>query len=267
MTFHYNRPLEVKCDEFIMRLFFSGTLRAVAVYPLNTRTKASDISFSRNAPGTMSNVRPAPGPDGRRGTSYEFKGGKNSYIQFPNLGKLDTRKSITILAWIYHQGRAGPIFNYHPSAWGVHFWVVGRRALFVRFTKRRTKDFTAALVSKTVKRSRWQYVGASYDHASGTAKLFVGGRMVAKRRIGRIRLATNYPVRMGVREGDGRYFRGRISCLQVYDVALNTRQIAARAKRCFVPGRLCPCYSRVRLVFICIQPIYAGCLMLLILLL
>ena len=62
--------------------------------------------------------------------------------------------------------------------------------------------------------------------------------MVARKRIGRIRLATNYPVRMGVRVGDGRYFRGRISCLQVYDVALNTRQIAGRAKRCFVPGVL-----------------------------
>lgn len=210
----------------------------------------------------MSNVRPAPGPDGRRGTSFEFLGKKNSFIEFPNLGKLDTRTSITILAWIYHQGRAGPIFNYHPSAWGVHFWMVGRRALFVRFTKRRTKDFTAALVSKTVKRSRWQYVGASYDHATGTAKLFVGGRMVAKKRIGRIRLATNYPVRMGVRVGDGRYFRGRISCLQVYDVALNTRQIAARAKRCFIPGMLCSCYIPACLVFICIHPIYSGCLML-----
>ena len=206
------------------------------MYPLNTLTKSRDISFGRNAPGIMSNVRPAPGPDGRRGTSYEFLGQRNSFIHFPNNGRLDTRKSITILAWVYHQGRAGPIFNYHPKAWGVHLWMVGRRALFVRFTKRRTRDFTAALVSKTVKRSRWQYVGASYDHTTGTAKLFVSGRLVAKKRIGRIRLATNYPARMGVRVGDGRYFRGRISCLQVYDVALNARQITARAKRCFVPG-------------------------------
>ena len=186
----------------------------------------------------MSNIRPAPGPDGRRGTSYEFLGRRNSFIQFPNLGKIDTKKSITILAWVYHQGRAGPIFNYHPSAWGVHFWMVGPRALFVRFTKRRTKDFTAALMSRTVKPSHWQYVGASYDHSTGMAKLFVGGRLVSRKRIGRIRLATNYPARMGVRIGDGRYFRGRISCLQVYSAPLNARQIAARAKRCFVPGKL-----------------------------
>lgn len=184
----------------------------------------------------MSNVRPAPGPDGRRGTSYEFLGQRNSFIQFANNGRLDTGKSITILAWVYHQGRAGPIFNYHPKAWGVHLWMVGRRTLFVRFTKRRTRDFTAALASKTVKQSRWQYVGATYDKSTGTAKLFVSGRLVAKKRIGRIRLATNYPARMGVRVGDGRYFRGRISCLQVYNVALNARQITARAKRCFVPG-------------------------------
>lgn len=208
----------------------------MAVYPLNVRTKSRDISFSRNVPGIMSNVRPAPGPDGRRGTSYEFLGRRNSFIHYPNNGRLDTRNSITILAWIYHQGRTGPIFNYHPKAWGVHLWMVGPRTLFVRFTKRGNRDFTPALVSKTVKRSRWQYVGATYDQSTGIAKLFVSGRRVARRHIGRIRLATNYPARMGVRVGDGRYFRGRISCLQVYNVALSARQIAARAKRCFVPG-------------------------------
>lgn len=206
------------------------------MYPLNVLTKSRDISFSRNPPGIMSNVRPAPGPDGRRGTSFEFQGQRNSFIEFPNNGKLDTRKSITILAWVYHLGRAGPIFNYHPKAWGVHLWMIGRRALFVRFTKRRTRGFTAALVSKTVKPSRWQYVGASYDHSTGTAKLFVSGRLVANKRVGRIRLATNYPARTGVRIGDRRYFRGRISCIQVYNVALTARQIRARAKRCFVPG-------------------------------
>ena len=207
------------------------------MYPLNVLTKSRDISFGRNPPGIMSNVRPAPGPDGRRGTSYEFLGQRNSFIQFPNNGGLDTKNSITILAWVQSQGKAGPIFNFHPKAWGVNLWMIGSTTVFVRFTKRRTRDFTAALASKTVKRGSWQFVGASYDHPTGMAKLYVGGRLVAKKRIGRIRLATKYPARMGVRIGDGRYFRGRISCLQVYSVALNARQIAARRKRCFVSGK------------------------------
>lgn len=228
-------PLRFKAHKISAYLFRSGTLRAIALYPLNALTKARDISFSRNLPGIMSNVRPAPGPDGRRGTSYEFLGRKNSFIYFPNNGKLDAKNSITILAWVNSQAQ-GPIFHFHPKAWGVHFWMVGSSTISVRFTKRRTRDFTAALASKTVKRGRWQFIGASYDQPTGMAKLFVGGRLVAKKRIGRIRLATNYPARMGAIKNDRRYFRGKISCLQVYKVALNARQILRRRNRCFVKG-------------------------------
>lgn len=221
---------------FHTSLFISGTVRAVGVYPLNMLAKTKDISFGRNPPGIWRNIKPAAGPDGSRGTSYEFFGRANSFITFPNRGKLDTRKSITILAWIYHQGKAGPIFNYNPRAWGVHFWMVAPGTLFVRFTRRGTRDFTTALLSRSVKPNTWQYVGTTYDQSSGVAKLYVNGRTVARKKIGRIQLATNYPARMGARIGDGRYFRGRISCLQVYSVALSANQIAARDRRCFVPG-------------------------------
>ena len=68
------------------------------MYALNALKKARDISFSRNLPGIMTNVGPAPGPDGRRGTSYEFLWRKKSFIYFPNNEKLDSKNSITILA-------------------------------------------------------------------------------------------------------------------------------------------------------------------------
>ena len=145
------------------------------------------------------------------------------------------KNSITILAWVNSQAR-GPIFHFHPKAWGVHFWTVSSNTVSVRFTKRRTRDFTAALASTTVKRGRWQFIGASYDQPTGMAMLFVGGRLVAKKRIGRLRLATNYPARMGPIKNDRRHFRGKISCLQVYKVALNARQILRRRNRCFVKG-------------------------------
>ena len=65
---------------------------------LNALKKARDISFSRDLPGIMTNVGPAPGPDGRRGTSYEFLWRKKSFIYFPNNEKLAAKNSITILA-------------------------------------------------------------------------------------------------------------------------------------------------------------------------
>ena len=205
----------------------------MAIFPLNGATKGKDISLRRNAGGILRNVRPAKGPDGTRDGAYQFYGRSNSYILFPNRGGLDTKLSITLLAWIYHEGNAGPIFNYMPNGWGVHFWMTSPRTLFVRFTRRRGRRFTKAVVSRTVLPRRWQFVGATYRFRTGVAKLFVNSRFVARTRIGRIRLATNYPVRMGARIGDGRYFRGRISCMQVYNGALSRWKINSKKQRCF----------------------------------
>lgn len=220
-----------------LSLLLTGAVRAVAIYPLNGGVHGRDISLSRNPPGILSNVRTAPGPDRTRDGSYRFLGRANSYIEFPNREKIDTRRSITLMAWIYHQGRAGPIFNYKRNGWGVHFWMISPRMLFARFTRRRGLRFTKAVLSRRVAPRRWQLVAATYNHKSGQAKLFVQNRFVARRYIGRIRLATNYPVRMGARIGDRRYFIGRISCMQVYPMALTAGQINARKKRCFRKGQ------------------------------
>ena len=124
-----------------------------------------------------------------------------------------------------------------PNGWGVHFWMISPRTLFVRFTRRRGRRFTAAVISRDVTPGRWQFVGASYNGRTGQAKLFVNRRFTARKYIGRIRLATNYPVRMGARIGDGRYFRGRISCMQVYNGALSLRQILSKKRLCFRRGK------------------------------
>ena len=206
------------------------------MYPLSSSTGGRDISTNGNSPGRRVHVRSTRGPDGVRGTATTFYGRANSYIQFPNRGRLDTRRSITLLAWINHQGRAGPIFNYMPNGWGVHFWMVAPRTLFARFTRRRGRRFTPAVSSRTVRYRAWEYVGATYDYRTGIARLFVRNRFVTSRRIGRVRLATYYPVRMGARIGDRRYFRGSISCMQVYKKALTAGQILARRTRCFKKG-------------------------------
>lgn len=214
-------------------ILFAGPLRASAFYPLTSKTRGRDMSMFGNPPGKLGYVRSAPGPDKLPGGSYQFYGRPDSYIEFPNRGKLDTRTSITIIAWIYHEGRAGPIFNYMPNGWGVHLWMVTPNTLFVRFTRRQGRTFTAPLSSRRITPRKWQYVAATYDYLTGYAKLYLDSRVIAQKKLGRIRLATNYPVRMGVRKGDRRYFRGRISCVMVFDVALNPNQIARRKKRCF----------------------------------
>ena len=55
--------------------------------------------------------------------------------------------------------------------------------------------------------------------------------MVKSRNIGQVELLTNAPIRLGAREGDDRYYQGKISCVQIYDKALKEEQIG-ELRRC-----------------------------------
>ena len=132
-----------------------------------------------------------------------------------------------MLCWLYPGGQDGPLFNYRNNgSWGVHLWVVWNAQLFVQFTKR-DYSFTQHLVHTHLKpEDGWKFVGASYDQAKGDAKLWVNGKAVKTVNIGaNLQLATQDNVRMGVKIGDGRYFKGKIAQMQVYNVALTQEQI------------------------------------------
>ena len=145
------------------------------------------------------------------------------------------RYSMTMLCWVYYNGKDGPLFNYKTSGhWGVHLWVAAGQ-LFVRFTKR-DYSFTNGLLN-THLAGGWKFVGASYDGGLGDAKLWVNGAVVQTLNIGAgLDLATQDNIRMGVKSGDGRYFKGRIAQMQVFNSALSQEQIEAIYKR--IEGRL-----------------------------
>ena len=192
----------------------------VAFFPLNITYGTSEV-YDRVPQGTFGEVNLAPGPDGQVNGSYEFMGTWNSYIEFSNSagGVLDVRYSITLLCWVYYDGQDGPLFNYKTSGdWGVHLWAAGGN-LFARFTKR-DYSFTNALSNAALTHG-WRCVGASYNNINGEAKLWMDGAFVQTLNIGvGLELATQDSVRMGVKTGDGRYFKGRITQMRVYDVAL-----------------------------------------------
>ena len=226
-----------------------GLPDAVAFYPLTVNYRGYDVGPKKNPSGKLFNVRLAPGPDGRRGGSYSFLGSPDSFIEFSNNGPLDTRNSITLLVWINPKGGAGPIFNYDPRGFGVHLWVTRAGRLFARFV-RRTRALTQPLISRRLRRKSWSFVGATYDQTTGIGKLYVNDKEVVTKVIGRIRLATNYPVRMGARIRDRRYFRGWITCMQVYDVALPLRLIRIAKKLCFKGSWLFRAPEPVHLLFL-----------------
>ena len=178
--------------------------------------------------GFTSNVQLAAGPGGDSQGSYQFWGVSNSYIELPNNGGLDTQYSITLLMWVYREGESGPLFNYSPSGHGgVHLWITSPGQLFCRFVGRSGEWPTNLISHSVVSLGQWSHVGCSYDYSSGIAKAWVDAAEVRTLNIGIFSLGTHYDVRMSAISGDGRYFRGRIARVQVYNIALNLGQVRA----------------------------------------
>ena len=206
--------------------FVVGFPQPIAIYSLDLKTRARDISPGKNIPGQSYNIRYAPGPYGQPGESTEFLGRRNSYIRFPNKGKLDAKNSITLLAWILPM-RRGPIFEYFR---GVRFWVVRRDTLYVHFI-RRDRRRSRVLIKRRMRPLRWNYVGATYNQRTGIATLWLDSRPILSQNIGKgITLDTRNTVYMG------RSFRGRIACMQVYSVAMTGPQIKKVKNLCNQPG-------------------------------
>ena len=214
--------------QFVLNLYFALFYQVpepIALFPLNSTFGTKEIK-NRVTEGHASEVSLAPGPDGVAGGSHEFSGSRNSFIEFPNSkgGPLDVRYSITMLCWVYHGGQDGPLFHYRRNgAWGVHLSAFNDQ-LLVRFTKR--DSLLTSRLWHTALADGWKFVGATYDNSTGNAKLWVNGNVVQTHyfRAG-LELATQYSVRMGA--NGWRYFKGRISQMQVYNEALTEEQIQA----------------------------------------
>lgn len=214
-----------------LSLFFGNIVapvRALAIYPLMRVTRAKDISLNSNPAGIMGKVGTNTGPDGRPDSSHEFFGRKNSYIIFPNKGRLDAMRAITLLAWVFTKGE-GPIFSY-----GVDFSVCRQSSICMEIFQRGSQSGAVDRLRapRVINYRSWQFVGVTYEQRTGEAKIFVDRKFVARKQLKKVLLRTN--ARQASMGAVGqRYFRGRISCMQVYGNALTSLQIIRRKSRCF----------------------------------
>ena len=142
------------------------------------------------------------------------------------------KAGITYLAWIKPQKRSAPIFKF-----SVLFGINRRARLVAEFTPSRGRGRKPKVISRRpVRLNKWQFVGVTYNQRSRKAVLYINNRPVGtKRLLRRVRLARTWPAVIGV--SGRKTYRGQISCLHVYNVALSPRQIARRRKRCFKGAR------------------------------
>ena len=189
--------------------------------------------MSRANLATFSRVASAPGPDGTQGGSIHLRGTANSFIEIPNQAgsDLDTRTSITLLMHVFPVGNRGPILSFHEDGLGVQIWQEGledgKGILTVRFVWR---DFSQppALTKAVLTINAWNFIGASYDHDSGIARLWHNGNAVDAKFIGsKMELATHFSIRIGAitSAGPGHCFQGRVRELHIFCESLGKEMV------------------------------------------
>ena len=213
---------------------FSGFAKPLVMFPFNAECGGLEYFSQEEVTFISPRVQNAPGADGTPGGSLQLNGTFDSFIEIPNFdgGWTDARCSITLLAFIYPTGNAGPIVSYDRNGYGVQIWQEGSyggmgtlTAWFVR------RDLALAFpLKKTVLNiDAWNFIGASYDHESGVARLWHNGNEVAATFIGEnFDLATQFSIRIGALATPGQEcFEGRISHLHIYSEALAVANIQA----------------------------------------
>ena len=176
--------------------------------------------------GILGDVSVTNGPCNEPGGAYMFYGTVSSYIEFPNVGDLDTRLSITLMCWVQLGGQDGALFCYGVSGNAVCVRILDGK-FFNRIVKRGFFQSLTPIRTDVLPAGKWVHVAASYDHHSGDNSLYINGHLRSSQNIGTgYEIATDSQrVRMGVKDDLNSYFKGKITEMKVYDVALNEAQI------------------------------------------
>ncbi|XP_022783643.1 uncharacterized protein LOC111324362 [Stylophora pistillata] len=206
----------------------------VGLYPFNKDYETADASCYGNLRGKVQNVHLATGPFEQAETAYEFAGIGTSHVTIPQSPHLDVKTSITILVWIHQTAHAGSVIQYLNGEGDVGLYTSRTTSVSAKFADRTRKSFSSVNNGNHSinLQNKWQYIGVSYDHNTGMAILWINGKDVQKKYLGKFELSTDNDIRVGGGQGKGDSFQGQISCLQIYDRALTGVEVADVKNRC-----------------------------------
>jgi len=199
---------------------------------LNGKYETEEIK-GRQSDGMSGSVYLAPGLKGQADGSYRLEGQAGSCIEFPNHGGLDVEDSTTILFWMYPQATNGSIFKNKasdPSSINIRMESGKLLAELTDINHQRTSQL---ITNQPLPLNQWHHVGLSYDHKTGMASLWLNGQQVVQQKIWRgMALATQDNLILGAKDGKGPYFKGQITAMEIYNVALSKKQMNAIGKAC-----------------------------------
>ena len=174
---------------------------------------------------------------GKVGQAFSLDG-VNDEIRVPAAAVLDVGDEITISAWVFPTGSAapfagsGPIVEYRN---GVHFWSHPvQTVLYANLVDEFGVNHTLQTASGVLSLNQFSHVAVTYSKASGIARSYRSGELVATASLGSFNLRTNGDVNIGRRPaftvfGTTATFNGRIDEVRIYHRALSESEIRTLA--------------------------------------
>lgn len=218
-----------KASYSVVFFLFVAAPPAMGIYPLNGIFQGRDIGRFKNPNARIYNAESSTGPDNLPAGSFKVRGLPNSYIRYS--GRLDTVNAITVAFWLRPES-SGPVFVYRQDGTGFAIQMLSSNTMEVRYVSRQRK-LVKKMITRHIKPKRWNYMAVTYSRKNGYGTIWQDSVPVAQKSLGRFQLATDKVAFTGKKTRGNTYFRGSISCLHVYNVALNGYQLRSLKKSCF----------------------------------
>src|SRR5262249_22273844 len=167
----------------------------------------------------------APDLDVGLGSGFTLEG----WIQPDDLGNRP------IILWMDGNGGGGvQLYSSVPLAGG------GAGSLFANPVDSAGNSHLFSTPPGILRQTVFQHVALTYDRASGLARLYAGGALVASQDLGFFTPRTSSHLYFGYNPSSGASFKGRIDDVAIYDRALTSEEIeilvtAEAAAKCAAP--------------------------------
>jgi len=173
---------------------------------------------------SVNNTIIVSGPDNTENGATMFNGTAESQVKIENTAKLDTKYSLSIFLNLYVE-ESGSVLNYGTDRGvGLYYNKMSGEIVF-RVVKRNTTDLIAEVKAK-VDAKKWYHVGGTYDYNTGKTYLYIDKKQEAVSDTPtKDMLATDSTIYLGAIEGVTDKFKGRVSCLQMFDRMIEETEI------------------------------------------
>jgi hypothetical protein len=208
----------------------------IGFWPMNFKTMTKDVSGNENH-GIGYGLKLAKGPSGKDNTALQFAGISTSYMKIARTALLDVGAtgSFAYTSFINTDKSTACLWEWTDQT---YVWSWTYKELVANFPSRVNTQRYYNTESLPLEYNKWLFIGVSFDVVKWKLVLKVNDNVksfnVSPRNLAR---TTASWIHLGHRSGSGSieqksYYRGRMSCVMLYNVALTPEEMERAMRFC-----------------------------------